>query len=255
VVWTQVPGSADRERRDLRHVRNDNDREIIVRVNDRGPFHPGRIIDLSYTAALKLDLLRGVAPVEVERITYDEIRVGAWRRDRGAEPVQVVSREAVVPASLVGVAATDAEARDPMPARPAAPAIPTAETVTGTASAERPTAPPLPTASPAAAPADASSRSGAAAPIANGPNAQAFTKPARGFWVQLGAFRERDGAAALQRRVGDELAGLSPLLAVFNEAALFRLQAGPYASRDDARGAAESIRSALQLVTVIVERR
>jgi rare lipoprotein A len=59
----------------------------------------------------------------------------------------------------------------------------------------------------------------------------------------------------LQRRVGDELAGLSPLLAVFNEAALFRLQAGPYPSRDDARGAAESIRSALQLVTVIVERR
>jgi rare lipoprotein A len=59
----------------------------------------------------------------------------------------------------------------------------------------------------------------------------------------------------LQRRVGDELAGLSPLLAVFSESALFRLQAGPYASRDDARGAAESIRSALQLVTVIVERR
>ena len=37
-------------------VRNPaNGREIVVRVNDRGPFHPGRIIDLSYTAALKLD--------------------------------------------------------------------------------------------------------------------------------------------------------------------------------------------------------
>ena len=58
-------------------VRNPkNGREIIVRINDRGPFHKGRIIDLSYTAALKLDLLRGVAPVEVKRITYAEIRAG-----------------------------------------------------------------------------------------------------------------------------------------------------------------------------------
>ncbi|MDG0856226.1 septal ring lytic transglycosylase RlpA family protein [Pelomonas puraquae] len=61
-------------------VRNPaNGREIIVRINDRGPFHKGRIIDLSYTAALKLDLLRGVAPVEVKRITYAEIRAGNWQ--------------------------------------------------------------------------------------------------------------------------------------------------------------------------------
>lgn len=58
-----------------------NGREVIVRINDRGPFHPGRIVDLSYTAALKLDLLRGVAPVELERLTFDDIRTGAWRRD------------------------------------------------------------------------------------------------------------------------------------------------------------------------------
>jgi rare lipoprotein A len=62
-------------------VRNPaNGREIVVRVNDRGPFHKGRIIDLSYTAALKLDLLRGVAPVEVRRITYAEIRAGNWQK-------------------------------------------------------------------------------------------------------------------------------------------------------------------------------
>jgi rare lipoprotein A len=64
-------------------VRNPaNGREVIVRINDRGPFHSGRIIDLSYTAALKLDLLRGVAPVEVERITYEDIRTGAWMRGK-----------------------------------------------------------------------------------------------------------------------------------------------------------------------------
>jgi rare lipoprotein A len=56
-------------------VRNPaNGREIVVRVNDRGPFADGRIIDLSYTAALKLGVLGGVAPVEVRRITHAEIR-------------------------------------------------------------------------------------------------------------------------------------------------------------------------------------
>lgn len=65
-------------------VRNPaNGRSVIVRVNDRGPFVPGRVIDLSYTAALRLDLLRGVAPVVVERITTEEIRSGRWRQ--GAE--------------------------------------------------------------------------------------------------------------------------------------------------------------------------
>ena len=45
-------------------VRNPaNGREIVVRVNDRGPFYPGRVIDLSYAAAARLDLLRSVAPV------------------------------------------------------------------------------------------------------------------------------------------------------------------------------------------------
>ena len=56
-------------------VRNPaNGREVIVRINDRGPFADGRIIDLSYAAASKLGLLAGVAPVEVRRITHAEIR-------------------------------------------------------------------------------------------------------------------------------------------------------------------------------------
>ena len=43
-----------------------NGRKVVVRINDRGPFVGDRIIDLSYTAAAKLDmLLQGTAPVEV----------------------------------------------------------------------------------------------------------------------------------------------------------------------------------------------
>ena len=44
-----------------------NGRRSIVRVNDRGPFHPHRIIDLSYAAAVKLGFAEtGTAPVRVE---------------------------------------------------------------------------------------------------------------------------------------------------------------------------------------------
>lgn len=47
----------------------DNGRQVVVRVNDRGPFHSNRIIDLSYTAAVKLDIIRhGTGRVEVEAL-------------------------------------------------------------------------------------------------------------------------------------------------------------------------------------------
>ncbi|GEM75586.1 septal ring lytic transglycosylase RlpA family protein [Vibrio sagamiensis] len=50
----------------------DNGKSTIVRVNDRGPFHPGRIIDLSYAAASKLDVIKtGTANVEIEVITVE----------------------------------------------------------------------------------------------------------------------------------------------------------------------------------------
>ncbi|NRD72564.1 septal ring lytic transglycosylase RlpA family protein [Shewanella sp. VB17] len=46
-----------------------NHKEVIVRVNDRGPFHDDRIIDLSYAAAHKLDMLKtGTAQVKIEVI-------------------------------------------------------------------------------------------------------------------------------------------------------------------------------------------
>lgn len=47
----------------------DNGKNLIVRVNDRGPFHSERLIDLSYAAAVKLDYMaQGTARVEVEVI-------------------------------------------------------------------------------------------------------------------------------------------------------------------------------------------
>ena len=51
----------------------DNGRSVVVRVNDRGPFHAGRVIDLSYAAAVKLGYRdRGTARVRVEALTGRE---------------------------------------------------------------------------------------------------------------------------------------------------------------------------------------
>lgn len=50
-----------------------NGKKVIVRVNDRGPFHQGRVIDLSYAAAAKLDMLKsGTAPVKVTLLKVDK---------------------------------------------------------------------------------------------------------------------------------------------------------------------------------------
>jgi rare lipoprotein A len=51
-----------------------NGKQVILRINDRGPFHAGRVIDVSYTAALKLGLLgKGSQEVDVERLLPAEI--------------------------------------------------------------------------------------------------------------------------------------------------------------------------------------
>jgi rare lipoprotein A len=51
-----------------------NDRAVRVRVNDRGPYVDDRVIDLSYTAAQRLDMIRsGIAPVRVEVVDADAV--------------------------------------------------------------------------------------------------------------------------------------------------------------------------------------
>jgi peptidoglycan lytic transglycosylase len=76
-----------------------NGRSVIVRINDRGPFHSGRIIDLSYAAAARLGYVAaGSATVEVEAILPEDM-----------------SRRAEEPAPTP-VAAAPAPGSDPIPA-------------------------------------------------------------------------------------------------------------------------------------------
>jgi rare lipoprotein A len=61
-------------------------KQVIVRVNDRGPFLHGRVIDLSYSAALKLGYIsHGSAELEVERLLPAEIeRLAEIKRNGGS---------------------------------------------------------------------------------------------------------------------------------------------------------------------------
>ena len=60
----------------VRHVASG--KEVIVRINDRGPFHSARVLDLSYAAAQKLGIVsQGSAEVEIERLSDDDMRVGS----------------------------------------------------------------------------------------------------------------------------------------------------------------------------------
>jgi rare lipoprotein A len=69
----------------VRVTRVSTGKTVVLRVNDRGPFLAGRIIDLSYAAAYKLDVVApGSAEVIVERIMPDEIR--NWRGREASQP-------------------------------------------------------------------------------------------------------------------------------------------------------------------------
>jgi len=262
-------------------VRNPaNGREVIVRVNDRGPFVDGRVIDLSYTAALKLDLLRGVAPVEIERITNEDIRTGAWRRDTGTAyasaapapapapfvPVRVPSSRTansqapvVVPAQWT--TSVDANGYNDIPppasAMPVAPQTPIATMPPVGAEPESAQSPPSTAPSRSAitvtdlAPLQAAPASPPPLPA----GAPAPSTALQGFWVQLGAFRERDGAESMLNQAARGLPSLAPQLRVFSEAGTHRLQAGPFPSRNAAGEAVTQLRDSLRIAPMVVERR
>ena len=77
-------------------VRNlSNNKSVVVRVNDRGPFVHNRIIDLSYAAALKLDMIRdGTSLVEITAIDFGEPgRDRPVRRSQPAVPAPMPATE------------------------------------------------------------------------------------------------------------------------------------------------------------------
>jgi rare lipoprotein A len=78
------------------NLRNNN--SVIVRVNDRGPFVSNRIIDLSYAAAERLDMIReGTTLVEVTAIGYDELESDEPARQvRLQNPAEILPPDASI---------------------------------------------------------------------------------------------------------------------------------------------------------------
>lgn len=74
-----------------------NNKEIIVRVNDRGPFHGDRVIDLSYAAATKLDMLEtGTAPVKVTAIDAKQWLAQRQNRLRDEKRASAAKRKPLI---------------------------------------------------------------------------------------------------------------------------------------------------------------
>ena len=80
----------------------DNGKTVVVRINDRGPFHPGRIIDMSYAAAVSLGYAgSGTARVKVEAVLPD----GARASSRAPAPVETSPAQPVnAPVSVENLA-------------------------------------------------------------------------------------------------------------------------------------------------------
>ncbi|WP_449467757.1 septal ring lytic transglycosylase RlpA family protein [Stenotrophomonas humi] len=83
----------------------DNGESVVVRVNDRGPFHEGRVIDLSYAAAVRLGITqRGTGRVEVRALTPGSENLQASNDSRRARRERAAA-VAAVPAATRSVAA------------------------------------------------------------------------------------------------------------------------------------------------------
>ena len=212
-------------------VRNrKNGREVIVRINDRGPFKSGRIIDLSYTAGLKLGFVKGTgtAPVELERLTHEAIRTGSWRlSDPFADPpstgrsdpaqgwIGTVEAPDMVGAEAAERATEEAWARFG-PAWPTTPAPFVRQSDASTSSIQR-----LLSAQQRPEPAP--------------------TADARGWWLQLASVGSTEQAARLQMRLSQRAGALAPLLTTRANGRRHTLEAGPFPSRDEALAAAQRL--------------
>ena len=81
----------------VRVTNSRNGKSVVVRVNDRGPFHEGRIIDLSYVAAIRIGLDKtGTAPVQVELLDSWERTSSQAKDENRAKPFKAEHNDAEV---------------------------------------------------------------------------------------------------------------------------------------------------------------
>ena len=191
-----------------------NGKSIVVRINDRGPFLHGRIVDLSYAAAYKLGYVNlGSAQVEVEALVPDSPGLFAARA-----PAVNVAPPAGVAQPAASAAEKDAAAR----------------AATLSASPLPPVAQPFATAAERTAP---------------------LRVEAGELFLQLGAFSNLDNAENFLTLMEFQLSGsgnssgenlYAPRIRARDN--LFRVELGPYASRNEALRAALDLESRFGVV-------
>ena len=95
-----------------------------------------------------------------------------------------------------------------------------------------------------------------AAPAIPAPNTQpSVSGVSSGVFLQFGAFASQKNAESYLGRLQTQVdASVATTLQVHPQNGLFRVQAGPYASKEEARRAAEQLSQALGLKTVVVTR-
>lgn len=219
----------------------ENGKSVVVKVTDRGPFHADRVIDLSYAAAVKLDMIaKGSVMVEVEAIVPESSGLKLPERpddDDHAQGISVPQYEQKRPALPVEPD-PDAVAESLMVEE--APAEPGLAPVYGSGAVSKPVViPPAPVPVPvsSAAPAKAAV-SGEPTPPAHEANPPAL--PASGIFLQFGAFGSAENAASLKTKLARELESLAPVQ-IYSAGGMHRVQTGPFATREAAEKMAERI--------------
>jgi rare lipoprotein A len=191
-----------------------NGKQVIVRINDRGPFLSSRVIDLSYTAALKLGYIgNGSAKLEVVRLLPADIE--QINANAGKAPASAAASESAP-------SAVDAPAVEPS-------AVETSAVQASAVQASSPEAP-----SPDA-------------------HAEQSTPLPAGFYLQFGAYSQEASAEAARARLAQIGPALPPLkVQPLNN--LYRLYSGPFANRNEAAAAATQAQEAGAVKPLIVQR-
>ena len=223
-------------------------RSVVVRVNDRGPFHKSRIIDLSYTAAYKLGYINaGSADVDIEQIVPDELPLIASAKSvpalRGRSTAQSVRSSAISSAAVTPAPAPEAElTSEPKPEPMASRVLP-------------PLVPPL---EPASIPELALAPQAEASMADSGSAAEGLVphiaSASAGIYLQLGAFASLVNAEGFKASVEQEVIEHAERVELFADGERFRLHAGPYDTVDAARAAAVRLGTTLKLKPFVIVR-
>lgn len=222
--------------------------QVIVRINDRGPFHANRAIDVSYTAALKLGLLgKGSHELKIERILPEEVdRMLATREGVSGstkprltpQPANLLPNSKPGDSSAPTPTVTAKMVDTPLVLTPAAPAA-TAPVATAAVAPVAPATPPKEIESLMLAERAPDSYAAPSSPAAAG-----------GFYLQLGAYARAENAEAVRGKLAGKLGNLE----VVQGGSVFRLFGGPFTSRQEAQQAAQGLPSSLGLKPIVVQR-